>query len=86
MTPSTKRALRTGYQLLVALITAVPVIVLVLPGELATEAVVVAFAAWVAVVTKAHNALEDAGLIPAWLKDEEHDVPEAHDIDFDDEP
>lgn len=71
MKDSTKRSLRTGYQALVALVTAAPVIVLALPGDVQTIPVVVAFGIWVGVVTRIITALEDAGIIPAWLRDPE---------------
>lgn len=64
---SMKRWFRTGYQIVVALTVAVPVIVLAVP-EVSASAAVVAFAAWVAVVARVINGLEDAGVIPAWLK------------------
>lgn len=67
LTPSTKRALRTLVHLAIALGTATPVLLTLLHGTPA-EAQVAAFAAWVALVTKVMNALEDAGAIPAWLK------------------
>lgn len=64
MKPSTKRALRTGYQCVLALIVIVPVLLSTLPVTAQVTAIVTAVAA----VAKAVNALEDAGLIPAWLK------------------
>lgn len=64
MKPSTKRALRTGYQAVLALIVIVPVLVSSLPVTAQVTAIVSAVAA----VAKIVNALEDAGLIPAWLK------------------
>lgn len=70
MNESTKRTLRTIEQIVVALIVAVPVIVFALPANIQAEPVVVGTLAWVAIVTKVMTALEDAGLIPAWLRDE----------------
>jgi hypothetical protein len=64
MNPSTKRALRTGYQAVIALIVIIPVLLTALPVAAQVTAVVGAVAA----VAKVLNALEDAGLIPAWLK------------------
>lgn len=69
MKESTKRTLRTIAQMLVALIVAVPVIVFALPADVQAEPVVVGVLAWVALVTKVLTALEDAGMIPAWLRD-----------------
>lgn len=68
MNEGTRRTVRTIYQIVVALVFAVPVILVALPTDVSTSAVVVAFAAWVAIITKVINTLEDAGLIPAWLK------------------
>ncbi|GAB7004424.1 hypothetical protein JCM18899A_18970 [Nocardioides sp. AN3] len=67
MSESTKRAIRTAYQVLVALITIAPVLVTVLKGT-PVEVQVGIFAGWVAAVATIINRLEDAGLIPAWLK------------------
>lgn len=64
MTPSTKRSLRTAYQCVVALIVIVPVIVSGLPIAAQAASIVTAVAA----IAKVLNALEDAHLIPAWLK------------------
>lgn len=69
MKESTKRTLRTIAQILVALVVAIPVIVFALPADIQAEPVVVATLAWVAIVTKVMTALEDAGMIPAWLRD-----------------
>lgn len=67
MTDSTKRVLRTVYQLVVALITIAPVLLTVLSGS-PVEAQVVIFAGWMAAVSAIINKLEDTGLLPAWLK------------------
>ena len=75
---STRRALRTAYQFLVACIGIVPTLLLIVPsnGPLAAKlAVVLGF---VTVATKVLNSLEDHQLIPAWLKTTatpEPDVP-----------
>jgi len=69
MSESNKRVLRTGYQILAALITGIPLVLLVLPADVQTVPLIVATGVWVGVVAKAINALEDADLIPAWLKD-----------------
>jgi hypothetical protein len=90
MSESTRRSLRTLYQGFIGVITAVPLILAILPDDASTSAVVVGFAVWVAVIAKAINALEDAGLIPAWLKgvdqgedpnvdESDSDTPSAHD-------
>lgn len=69
MSESTKRGLRTGYQIAVALVTAVPLILFALPEDVATTPVVVAVGVWIGVVSKVINSLEDAGFLPAWLKE-----------------
>lgn len=70
MSESTKRVLRTGYQIVAALVVAVPLILLGLPEDVAAAPVAVAVGVWIAAVAKIINSLEDAGVIPAWLKDE----------------
>lgn len=67
MKDATRRTLRTAYQVVVAVITFVPVILPLLPIELSTNEAILTFGVWVAIVTRTHNALEDAGLIPDWL-------------------
>lgn len=69
MNESTRRTLRTIAQMLVALLFAVPVIVFALPADVQAEPVVAGVLAWVVIVTKVLTALEDAGIIPAWLRD-----------------
>lgn len=69
MTESTKRVLRTGYQIVAALIVAVPLILFALPADVAAAPIAVAVGVWIGVVSKVINSLEDAGIIPAWLKD-----------------
>lgn len=70
LSASAKRSLRTLYQAVLALLTFVPALLVVLPegspAAVKYGSVVAAVAAASAVV----NKLEDAGLIPAWLKDE----------------
>lgn len=77
MSPSTRRALRTVYQGVLAALVVVPILAAALAGtgvaELAKVAGVLVLA--VGVVSKAVNALEDARMIPAWLK-REPDAPE----------
>lgn len=69
MSESTKRVLRTGYQIAVALVTAVPLILLTLPEDVAAAPVAVGVGVWIGVVAKVINSLEDAEILPAWLKD-----------------
>lgn len=69
LTESTKKALRTAYQAVLALIVIIPVIVGVMPnqaGPIATVAL--SLVAAVGFATKVINALEDRGMIPAWLR------------------
>lgn len=68
MKDSTRRALRTAYQTIVALLLAVPTIVVLLPSDspLAAQAAVVVL--WAGIVTKTINVLEEHGVLPAWLK------------------
>lgn len=69
MKESTKRTLRTIAQMLVSLLVAIPVIVFALPADVQAEPVVAGVLAWVVIVTKVLTTLEDAGVIPAWLRD-----------------
>lgn len=72
MTDSTRRALRTGYQTLIAALAAIGVLASFIPQIQATFPEIAALAVTVAggavAVSKVINALEDAGVIPAWLK------------------
>lgn len=69
MKDSTRRSLRTFYQGLLAAIVAIPTMVAFLPTSTANVTkIVAAVVAAVTVVSKVINALEEAGLIPAWLK------------------
>lgn len=70
MSASTKRVIRTLYQVVVAIVTAAPIVLAALPSEVSAIPLIVGFGAWVAVVARLINTLEDAGIIPAWLKDE----------------
>jgi VIT1/CCC1 family predicted Fe2+/Mn2+ transporter len=73
MSESTKRALRTAYQAVASLLAVVPTVLLILQADLPLEGtvatVIATTLAWFATATKVMNSLEDAGLIPAWLKD-----------------
>jgi hypothetical protein len=68
MSESNRRTIRTVAQIVAALIVAIPVIILALPSDVQAAPVVVAVGVWVGVVTKAWTALEDAGVIPAFLR------------------
>lgn len=68
MNDSTRRGLRTAYQTLIGLVTALPLVIFALPADVQVTPVVVGVGVWIAVVSKAVNSLEDAGFIPAWLK------------------
>jgi hypothetical protein len=68
MNDSTRRALRTAYQFLVACIGIVPILALALPQSSPLAAKLAVVLGFLAVATKVVNALEDRGLIPAWLK------------------
>lgn len=68
MNESTRRGLRTAYQALIALVTALPLVLFALPADVQAAPVAVAVGVWIAVVSKVVNSLEDAGFIPAWLK------------------
>lgn len=78
MNDSTRRTIRTVYQTAVALLTAVPVILVIvldaLPEgsdlKIKAAAIFASVLAGVAAVTKILTALEDRGIIPAWLKAE----------------
>lgn len=75
MQDGTKRTLRTAYASVVALTTAVPLVLAELPAGLvgeSTTAQLVTFAAWTVFVNKAITKLEDRGVVPAWLRDINH--------------
>lgn len=69
MKDSTKRALRTLVQAIIAAAAAAPVVMSLLPTDndniLKIEGAVVAGAA---IVSKLVNVLEERGLLPEWLK------------------
>jgi hypothetical protein len=69
LSPSTKRALRTIYQGVVALVTVVPLVVAVLPSDSPLAVQLASVVAAVGVVSKVINVLEDNGYLPAWLKE-----------------
>ena len=68
--PSDRRAIRTAYQAGIALVIFIPIALEAFPG-LSTTAAAVTLSAWIVVISKTINALEDAGVIPQWLKDED---------------
>lgn len=71
MTESTKRALRTIVQLIVAAATYIPIIVIMLPAEITTgefAGVAAGLVVWAGVITKGWNFAEERGWIPSWLK------------------
>ena len=71
MTESTKRALRTIVQLIVAAAIYIPIIVPMLPADLTTgefTGVLAGLVVWSGVITKAWNFAEERGWVPTWLK------------------
>lgn len=70
LSASTKRAVRTLYQAVLAMILVVPVLLAALPAGSPLAVELAGIAAAVAAVSAAVNKLEDAGRIPAWLKDD----------------
>lgn len=71
MTESTKRALRTIVQLIVAAAIYIPIIVPMLPADLTTgefAGVLAGLVVWSGVITKAWNFAEEHGWVPSWLK------------------
>lgn len=70
LSTSAKRGIRTLYQALLAMITLVPALLAVLPAGSPAAVKLGGIAAAVAAMSAAVNKAEDAGLIPAWLKDE----------------
>lgn len=71
---STKRAIRTAFHLIVGVVTAIPVVVAIITANLSVGAEVTAILGTVVAtsvtVSKILNALEEMGLIPAWLRDD----------------
>lgn len=65
---STRRALRTAYQFLVACIGIVPVLMTVVPATSPLYARLAVVLGFLAAATKVLNYLEDKNYIPAWLK------------------
>lgn len=63
MSDSTKRAIRTALQVLIALLTAIPTIASSAPNVV----VIVQVVAVAAALSKIINSLEDSGLLPSWL-------------------
>ena len=70
LSASAKRSIRTLYQAILAMITIVPALLAVLPDGSPAAVKLGGIAAAVAAASAAVNKAEDAGLIPAWLKDE----------------
>ena len=68
LSDSTRRALRTAYQFLVACIGIIPVLVLAVPSDSPLAAKLAVVLGFITVATKVVNYLEDKALIPAWLK------------------
>lgn len=71
MTESTKRALRTIVQLIVAAATYLPIVVIALPADLTTgeyAGVLAGLVLWSGVITKAWNFAEERSWVPTWLK------------------
>ena len=64
MQDATKRSIRTGYQVTLGLIAVSPVLLSGVNDGAKAASIIGA----VALVAKVLNALEDAGLVPAWLK------------------
>lgn len=73
LSTGTKRTIRTAYQGLVALFTVVPIFIALLPADAPLAVQLASVIVAVTGVTKLINKLEDAGVIPAWLKDENTD-------------
>lgn len=71
---SYRRVVRTVYQIIVALVTYIPLVFVALPIELTNTEIALTLGAWVAVITQVINSLEDAGAIPSWLKEPHPDL------------
>ena len=67
MTDSTRRALRTVYHGVLAACVVLPIFATALAGFPIAAQLTLALAV-LGAVSKAVNALEDAGLLPPWLK------------------
>lgn len=68
MSNSTKKAIRTLAQGLLAFALVIPVLVPALDLQGDMEAVGLLLVGAAAAITKGWNALEDAGVLPEWLK------------------
>lgn len=66
-----KRTIRTVVQLVLGFAVGAPIVLGLLPADQATSAQVVEILAICAGITRAWNLLEDRGLVPAWLKDDD---------------
>lgn len=66
-----KRTIRTIVQLVLGFAIGAPVVLGLLPADQASSAQVVEILAICAGITRAWNLLEDRGVIPAWLKDDD---------------
>ena len=66
-----KRTIRTVVQLVVGFAIGAPIVLGLLPADQATSAQIAEILAVCAGITRAWNLLEDRGLIPAWLKDDD---------------
>lgn len=67
LSASTRRAIRTGYQALIAAAIVIPIVLEASP-DISMTGFALALSAAIASISKLINALEDAGFIPAWLK------------------
>lgn len=77
LSDSIRRALRTGFHAVIALVTLVPALFALLPSGSPVAAKGGIIVAAVAAVSALINKLEDAGLIPAWLKADNAPVVDA---------
>lgn len=76
LSPAARRALRTLYQAVLAMLVVVPALLALLPEGSPLAVELAGIAAAVAAVSGLVNKLEDAGLIPAWLKSDEEALSE----------
>lgn len=76
MTDSTKRTIRTAVQVLLAVCAAIAIAVPIVGAQFGASAAVGGIALGLAAtVTKVWNALENARIIPSWLKDQPTQPP-----------
>lgn len=68
LSPAARRALRTLYQAALAMVVIVPALLAALPEGSPAAVELGGIAVAVGAVSALVNKLEDAGLIPAWLK------------------